>query len=51
MVFVYLRAVAFSCFVVFVLPASTDHEAFIKQAQLHELGIQIKQMHEELYAN
>ena len=34
-----------------VSTGNDDHDLFLKEANLHELGIQIRQMHEKLYAN
>ena len=40
---------AFSWFIVYVLTANVDHNLFLEQIHLQELGIQIQHMHEKLY--
>ena len=45
----YLLIGAFSWFIVYVLTANVDHNLFLKQIHLQELGIQIQHMHEKLY--
>ena len=47
----YVLIIVFNSCVLFVVTGNDDHDLFLKEANLHELGIQIRQMHEKLYAN
>ena len=47
--YLYVRKASFYFVTVFVCSATLDHDSFLQQARLHELGIQISLMHEKLY--
>ena len=43
--------ILFNSCVLCLVTGNDDHDLFLKEATFHELGIQIRQMHEKLYAN
>ena len=47
----YVLIVVFNSCIAYVVTGNDDHDLFLKEAQFHELGIQIRHMHEKLYAN
>ena len=47
----YVLIIVFDSCVVCLVTGNDDHDLFLKEATFHELGIQIRQMHEKLYAN
>ena len=47
----YVLIIVFNSCVVCLVTGNDDHDLFLKEATFHELGIQIRQMHEKLYAN